>query len=129
MELDESRISDIFLGTRIQNSRLALGYTEAQLARRIGVKKTTLINWESGKTAPRANRLAEMAGILNVPLMWLIAGAESPSEASLEPNNNETLALERKLDTADQLINQLSALVADLRGHTRRVQREIDDIY
>ncbi|MDP6166902.1 MAG: helix-turn-helix transcriptional regulator [Gammaproteobacteria bacterium] len=129
MELDESRISDIFLGTRIQNSRLALGFTEAQLARRIGVKKTTLINWESGKTAPRANRLAEMAGILNVPLMWLIAGAESPSEASLEPNNNETLALEQKLDTADQLINQLSALVADLRGHTRRVQREIDDIY
>ena len=128
MVLNESRISDIFLGSRIHSSRQALGLSEAQLARRIGVKRDTLVNWENGKTAPRANRLAEIAGILNVPLMWLLAGGESPAEAQ-EPNNNETLALEQKLDTADQLINQLSALIADLRGHTRRVQREIDEIY
>jgi transcriptional regulator with XRE-family HTH domain len=128
MEPGESRISDIFIGTRIQSSRQALGLSEAQLARRIGVKRLTLVNWENGKTAPRANRLAEIAGILNVPLMWLLAGGESPAEAQ-EPNNSETLALEQKLDTADQLINQLSALISDLRGHTRRVQREIDEIH
>ncbi|MDP6969714.1 MAG: helix-turn-helix transcriptional regulator [Gammaproteobacteria bacterium] len=128
MEPSESRISDIFIGTRIQSSRQALGLSEAQLARRIGVKRLTLVNWENGKTAPRANRLAEIAGILNVPLMWLLAGGESPAEAQ-EPNNSETLALEQKLDTADQLINQLSALISDLRGHTRRVQREIDEIH
>lgn len=128
MEPGESRISEIFIGTRIQSSRQALGLSEAQLARRIGVKRVTLVNWENGKTAPRANRLAEIAGILKVPLMWLLAGGESPAEAQ-EPNNNETLALEQKLDTADQLINQLSALISDLRGHTRRVQREIDEIH
>jgi len=33
------------------------------------------------------------------------------------------------LDKADLLINELSALVADLRGHTRRVQRDIDESY
>ncbi len=126
MDLNEARISDIFMGTRIQNSRQALGLSEAQLARRIGVKKTTLVNWESGQTAPRANRLAELAGVLNVPLMWLIAGAESPANTP-EPDTSETQALEKKLDNADQLINELSALIADLRGHTRRVQREIDE--
>ena len=126
MDVNEARISDIFMGTRIQNSRQALGLSEAQLARRIGIKKTTLMNWEKGQTAPRANRLAELAGILNVPLMWLIAGAEAPADIP-EPDTSETVALEQKLDTADQLINELSALIADLRGHTRRVQREIDE--
>jgi hypothetical protein len=56
----------------------------------------------------------------------LIAGAESPAEVST-PDLSETLMLEQKLDSADLLINELSALVAELRGHTRRVQREIDE--
>lgn len=118
--------SALFLSTRIINAREASGYTQAQLALRMGIKKNTLANWENSHTSPRSNKLLELAGVLNVPVLWLIAGAESPAEVST-PDLSETLMLEQKLDRADLLINELSALVAELRGHTRRVQREIDE--
>jgi transcriptional regulator with XRE-family HTH domain len=118
--------SALFLSTRIINARQASGYTQAQLALRMGIKKNTLANWENSHTSPRSNKLLELAGVLNVPVLWLIAGAESPAEVST-PDLSETLMLEQKLDRADLLINELSALVAELRGHTRRVQREIDE--
>ena len=118
--------SALFLSTRIINAREASGYTQAQLALRMGIKKSTLANWENSHTSPRSNKLLDLAGILNVPVLWLIAGAESPAEVTT-PDLSETLMLEQKLDRADLLINELSALVAELRGHTRRVQRDIDE--
>ena len=128
MPNNEPDISDIILSTRIINAREASGFSQSQLALRMGIKKTTLAKWETGTTSPRANKLAELAGVLNVPVLWLIAGAESPAEVTT-PELSETLMLEQKLDKADVLINELSALVADLRGHTRRVQRDIDESY
>lgn len=118
--------SALFLSTRIINAREARGLTQAQLALRMGIKKTTVINWESSRTSPRANKLIELAGILHVPVLWLIAGAESPAEVTA-PDLSETLMLEQKLDKADLLVNELSAIISDLRGHTRRVQRDIDE--
>ena len=114
------------MSTRIINAREASGYTQAQLALRMGINKSTLANWENSHTSPRSNKLLELSGVLNVPVLWLIAGAESPAEVTT-PDLSETLMLEQKLDRADLLINELSALVAELRGHTRRVQRDIDE--
>ena len=56
-------------------ARSARGMSYKQLASQMGVKKSTLENWEKGKTVPRANRLNQLAGVLNVPLLWLIAGS------------------------------------------------------
>ncbi len=128
MPSNETKTSDVILSTRIINAREASGYSQSQLSLRMGVKKSTLANWETSHSSPRANKLIELAGILNVPVLWLIAGADAPPEVSA-PDLSETLMLEQKLDKADLLINELSALVSDLRGHTRRVQRDIDESY
>jgi transcriptional regulator with XRE-family HTH domain len=122
----EPDTSALFLSTRIINAREASGFTQAQLALRMGIKKSTVANWESSRTSPRANKLIELSGILNVPVLWLIAGAESPAEVTA-PELSETLMLEQKLDKADILVNELSAIISDLRGHTRRVQRDINE--
>ena len=126
MPSNEPKTSDVILSTRIINARQAVGYTQQQLALRMGVKKSTIINWEASRTSPRANKLIELAGILNVPVLWLIAGSDSPPQVAA-PDLSETIMLEQKLDKADLLVNELSALVSDLRGHTRRVQRDIDE--
>ena len=128
MPYNEPKTSDVILSTRIINAREASGYSQSQLSLRMGVKKSTIANWEASRASPRANKLIELAGILNVPVLWLIAGSDSPPEVT-SPDLIETLMLERKLDKADLLVNELSALVSDLRGHTRRVQRDIDESY
>ncbi len=61
-------------GDRVAGAREAAGMTQAQLARRIGVKKATLVGWEQDTSEPRANKLSMMAGLLNVSIMWLLTG-------------------------------------------------------
>jgi len=61
-------------GDRAAAAREAAGMTQAVLARRLGVKLSTLRNWENDMSEPRANRLSILAGLLNVSMMWLING-------------------------------------------------------
>jgi len=61
-------------GDRVAGAREAAGMTQAQLARRLGIKKTTLSGWEQDLSEPRANRLSMMAGLVNVSIMWLLTG-------------------------------------------------------
>ena len=61
-------------GDRIAGAREAAGMTQAQLARRLGIKKATLSGWEQDLSEPRANKLSMMAGLLNVSIMWLLTG-------------------------------------------------------
>ena len=113
------------VGYQIVKARETKGLSSLQLAKRVGVEEATLINWENERSSPRANRLTQIAGILGVPLAWLIAGEEDLNEYDT-PDLKETASIESKLENAEQLIQQLSALVVDIRGQTRRVQRELD---
>ncbi len=61
-------------GDRVAGAREAAGMSQSQLARRLGVKKTTLSGWEQDMSEPRANKLSMMAGLLNVSIMWLLTG-------------------------------------------------------
>ncbi|MCP4487151.1 MAG: helix-turn-helix transcriptional regulator [Gammaproteobacteria bacterium] len=115
------------VGYQIAKAREAKGLSSLQLAQRVGVEEVTLLDWESERSSPRANRLAQIAGVLGVPLAWLIAGEEGEAVTAYdELDFKETASIESKLENAEQLIQQLSMLMADLRGLTRRVQREID---
>ncbi|MCT8997189.1 helix-turn-helix domain-containing protein [Chelativorans intermedius] len=71
------------MGGRLSRARDAAGLTVAELARRLGVKASTIQAWESDRSQPRANRLAMLAGVLNVSLSWLLHGVgASPSDES-----------------------------------------------
>ncbi len=73
------------LGDRLARARGAAGMSQSQLARRLGVKLTTLRNWESDRSEPRANRLQMLSGLLNVSFIWLMTGtAQDEVQASEE---------------------------------------------
>ncbi|WP_171052538.1 helix-turn-helix domain-containing protein [Ruegeria sediminis] len=87
-------------GDRVAGAREAAGMTQAQLARRLGVKKSTIVAWEDDLSEPRANRLSMMAGMLNVSIKWLLTGEGEGMEAPVDLSD----------ETAD-----LSAITAELR--------------
>ncbi len=45
--------------------RQAKGLAQRQLAEMIGVKQESITQWETGKTSPRFDRLAEIANALD----------------------------------------------------------------
>ena len=61
-------------GDRLAAAREAAGLKRAEFARRLGVKKITIADWEGDISEPRANRLQMMAGLLNVSVGWLLMG-------------------------------------------------------
>ena len=72
------------MGGRISAAREAAELTVAQAARRLGVKTSTLKNWDNDRSEPRANRRTMLAGLLNVSPMWLITGrGEGVSEPDM----------------------------------------------
>ncbi|MGF6861495.1 transcriptional regulator with XRE-family HTH domain [Rhodobacteraceae bacterium MBR-64] len=61
-------------GDRLAAAREAAGMSQADLARRLGVKLITITGWEDDRLEPRANRLQMVAGLLNVSMVWLLTG-------------------------------------------------------
>lgn len=61
-------------GDRLAAARDAAGLNQTDLARRTGVRLSSIQSWENDQSEPRANTLQRVAGILGVSLMWLLAG-------------------------------------------------------
>ncbi|MEX5727243.1 transcriptional regulator with XRE-family HTH domain [Rhodovulum iodosum] len=71
-------------GDRVAGAREALGMTQTELAKRLGVKLKTVRGWEEDLSEPRANKLQTLAGVLNVSIMWLLNGHGDGLEAPPE---------------------------------------------
>ncbi len=101
-------------GDRVAASREGAGMTQAQLSRRLGVKKNTLMGWEQDLSEPRANKLSMMAGLLNVSIMWLLTGEGDGLTAPAEDTH-----------TADftGILAELHEIRSSMRANTERAAR------
>lgn len=91
-------------GDRVSAAREQAGLSQAELARRLGVRQSTLRGWEDDHSEPRANRLSMLAGLLNVSMMWLIngegEGIGAPEDRQSMPEDiNDILTEMRSLRT------------------------------
>jgi len=113
------------MGDRIEQARRLKGFDLPQLARRIAVKTTTLRNWESDRSEPRPEKLTKLAGLLDVPLIWLLTG-ETPEAVWPIANIAGTDAIARKLERAVSMQQELASLLIEVSADVARLQREID---
>jgi transcriptional regulator with XRE-family HTH domain len=101
-------------GDRLAGAREAAGMAQAQLAKRLGIKKATLVAWEDDLSEPRANRLQMVAGVLNVSIVWLLTGegdgAEAPDETPLPDGIGALYKELRELRLAMQAVTDRAAL-------------------
>jgi len=62
------------IGLRIKNLREERGYSQGELARRVGVTQPTVSDWENNKTEPAVDNLRILATELEVFFEWLATG-------------------------------------------------------
>ena len=91
-------------GDRLAAAREHAAMSQSEMAKRLGVKVSTLRKWEQDLSEPRANRLSMMAGLLNVSIMWLLnaegEGISGPDDGSdIAPDIQETLNEIRDMKT------------------------------
>jgi len=61
------------VGARIARARDAMGLSQAQLAKRIGVPAGTLASWEAGWHGVGKDRIAKVAKVLGLDVAELLA--------------------------------------------------------
>ena len=61
---------------RLAEVRRAKGLTQEELAELLGVTRTTVVYWESGRVYPRVNLLQEIVKTLEVSADWLTGVVE-----------------------------------------------------
>ena len=88
-------------GDRLVAASEKSNLSQQDLAKRLGVKNSTIKSWENDNSEPRANRLSMLAGLLNVSITWLISAEGSGVE---EP--------EKSYETPDDLQESLKELMA-----------------
>ena len=78
-------------GDRLVAGRENSNLSQQDVAKRLGVKNSTIKSWENDNSEPRANRLSMLAGLLNVSITWLIsaegAGVEDPKKSYETPDD------------------------------------------
>jgi transcriptional regulator with XRE-family HTH domain len=68
------------VAARIREARRALALTQDELARRVGVSRSAVAQWETDRTGQVRANLARVAAVLGVSIGYLITG---DSEAGL----------------------------------------------
>jgi len=111
--------SDYTLGERICKARDALGLSTAQLARRLGIKTSTLQGWESDRSEPRSNKLVLLAGVLNVSPTWLLVGRGSA------PMQDESVPAD--LDSMRLALDRVHRQALSLADEIERLKSRIED--
>jgi transcriptional regulator with XRE-family HTH domain len=73
------------LGTRIRKAREKARISQAELARRIGISKTSMNAIEGGATDPRASRIVAIAQVLGVSTDALLLGRPATGKRAPRP--------------------------------------------
>ena len=112
-------------GDRVAGAREAAGLKQIELARKLGVKKDTVLAWEEDRSEPRANKLTMLAGVLNVSIKWLLTGEgegvaspadEGHSGRDLSSALAELRNLRQELAAAETRAGALEARLSRLAG-------------
>jgi transcriptional regulator with XRE-family HTH domain len=120
-------------GSRIRLTRNHLLLSLPELAGQIAVQRKTLENWESDRSEPRGDKLMKLAGVLQVPMVWLLTGDTpqgsdrklgAPKVAKVAQKLERALAMQQRAFAMQQ---DLATLLAEVSADVMRLQRELDE--
>ena len=90
------------------------------------MQRKTLENWENDRSEPRIDKLVKLAGVLQVPLMWLLTG-DTPQGTTDSPIAPETAKITQKLERALAVQQELAALLFELSADVTRLQQKLTE--
>ncbi|MGR6546317.1 helix-turn-helix domain-containing protein [Paenibacillus tundrae] len=92
------------LGERLRREREKLGWSQAHVARKMGLKRSsTYANWEYGTREPDLETINKLAEVLGVSPSYLSGFKEQEVIYSSNPANNDSLIKEESIKLAEDI--------------------------
>ena len=112
-KVDEQKLRER-LGAELLKARLAIGYTQADVAEKAITDPETISRFERGSTLPSLTRLLDLSSVLQVSIASLL-GAASPNA------NDESIHLATQISLLPSkerrfIRHIVSALLHDVKG-------------
>lgn len=114
-------------GDFIYQKRKALGLTQEELGRKLGVTNKAVSKWEVGETTPDITVLEPLASIFNVTVDELLLGKEQHVENKKKVKINKLLLIFVIVLSGLELLTLIS-FSASMIGLTIHYQKEIESI-
>ena len=104
------------LNDKLYNLRKKNGYTQAELAEKLGVSRQSVSNWELGAIQPSTFRLKKISELYSVPLEVLIDDTVSvqPHLESTEDRKTESISSSEENNQKNRQIKKI--VVATVLG-------------
>lgn len=101
------------IGTKIRDARLALNLTQEELARRIGVSKNAVSNYENGVSTPKVELLCALMKALQVDANYIYDVSDSSTgPIPLSPHERHVLLAYRAHPEAQPFVDKLLGVEA-----------------
>ena len=71
-------------GEKLKNARLALNYSQIELAEKVGITERSIYSYEQTGTLPRSSVLIKIADALNVSVSYLLDEEESDRQKNID---------------------------------------------
>lgn len=137
-------MGNITVGERIKRNRIKVGWTQGELAEKVGVSQMTVSNWEASKANPKPDQKARIFSLLGMEKMTTSASDKDLNESSVEEGPSAVAAwltrtrLERKMSvpelaeaadvTAGQIYNIESGRTTNPRPSTvQKLERALNE--
>ncbi|NLO85048.1 MAG: helix-turn-helix domain-containing protein [Clostridiales bacterium] len=82
-------MSTASIGQRLRQARLALGYTQEQLAEQIHVSRQTISNWENDRSMPDYSVLKPLAEVLGLDVATFFQEPAKPPATQVTPSPDD----------------------------------------
>ena len=94
-------------GEKVKDARTKHGFSQVELAEKVGKSRRTIIDWENDKALPRTRNVYEdLAKILEVPVSYLLT-----DDAEFIVSAEEQFGYRGRKD-AEELVSELTGLFA-----------------
>lgn len=91
------------IGARIQTLRRERGLTQDDVANRIGVSRSAVAQWETGRAGQVTGNLSRIAAVLEVSVEYLLYGDDKHAAAEVRQGDElALLRLYRECDPEDR---------------------------
>ena len=104
-------MDQIKIGKFISERRRAVGYTQAELAGKLGITDRAVSKWETGRALPDAANMLDLCGLLKITVTDLLCGEVVSMENYNKELEKQLIELKKQKEEADRNLLRMEVVV------------------